>query len=77
MDLPEPICQGCRKESKDSYISNGKLYHYWQRNDAYGFYTGLYCDECYESNDSSKYPYKRDRYFDEAYAGESLYGEEY
>ena len=77
MDLPNPICQGCKKESEDPYVRTGGLHHFWQRNDAYGIYTGLYCDGCYGSNDSSKYPYKKDRYFDEAYAGESLYGEEY
>jgi len=77
MNKPNPICQGCDWTSLDSYVRNGGLQHLWQRYDAYGMYTGLYCDECYESNDSSKYPYKKDRYFDESYAGESLYGEEY
>ena len=42
----------------------------WARFDAYGIYTGMFCDDCYEDDD--KYGYKRDRYFDESYAGESL-----
>jgi len=42
--------------------------HKWARNDAYGIYTGLYCDKCYKHN----YPYKRGRYHDEAYCGERL-----
>ena len=45
-------------------------YHEWARNDAYGLFTGLYCHDCYE--DSEKYPYRKDRYFDKAYCGESL-----
>jgi len=43
-------------------------YHMWARNDAYGIYTGLFCDKCYNNN----YPYKKDRYFDESYCGERL-----
>ena len=46
-------------------------YHDWARCDAYGIYTGLYCDDCYKNN----YPYKRNRYFDEAYCGERLEGD--
>jgi hypothetical protein len=43
-------------------------HHMWARNDAYGIYTGLYCDKCYKSN----YPYRKDRYHDESYCGERL-----
>ncbi len=43
-------------------------YHKWARCDAYGIYTGLYCDACYTNN----YPYKKHRYHDEAYCGERL-----
>ena len=32
--------------------------HWWARYDAYGIFTGLYCDKCYESN----YPYRKDMY---------------
>lgn len=42
--------------------------HRWSRVDAYGIYTGLYCDKCYKSN----YPYKKHRYYDKAYCGEEL-----
>ena len=45
-------------------------YHEWARNDAYGLYTGLYCEECYK--DPTKYTYRTDRYFDEGYAGERM-----
>ena len=45
-------------------------YHEWARTDAYGIYTGLYCDKCYK--DPEKYTYRKDRYFDEGYAGENL-----
>lgn len=41
-------------------------------NDAYGFSTGHWCSNCYENN----YPYRKDAYFDEGYAGESLYGDD-
>ena len=76
-------CGGCG-ELTDSYGSTGDCwecggygrytprtpiaYHQWARNDAYGIYTGLYCDKCYKSN----YPYKRGRYHDPGYCGESL-----
>ena len=43
-------------------------YHKWARNDAYGIYTGLYCDKCYKHN----YPYKKYRYHDESYCGERI-----
>jgi len=38
--------------------------------DAYGIYTGLYCDKCYD--DPHKYTYRKDRYYDPAYAGERM-----
>jgi hypothetical protein len=31
----------------------------WRREDAYGIFTGYYCDKCYAS---SRYPYRKDRY---------------
>ena len=43
-------------------------YHMWARTDAYGIYTGLYCDKCYKDN----YSYKKHRYHDESYCGERL-----
>ena len=50
-------------------------YHEWARNDAYGYFTGLYCHKCYK--DPEKYTYRKDRYFDEGYAGERLEPEDY
>ena len=70
----EAICQGCESEAEHGFNTGELKYHYWARSDAYGIYTGLYCDKCY---DSDKYPYRKDEYFDESYAGESLYEEEY
>lgn len=65
-------CRGCRKPDKENSRVSPVTYHKWARCDAYGIYTGLYCDKCYKSN----YPYKRDRYYDEAYCGEKLYPDE-
>ena len=48
--------------------------HQWARADAYGIYTGLYCDECYDN--PNIYTYRKDEYFDEGYAGEQLYPDE-
>ena len=45
-------------------------HHEWARNDAYGMYTGLYCHKCYD--DPTKYTYRKDRYYDEGYAGERM-----
>ena len=63
------ICRGCEKKCEDGYQSGELVHHYWARSDAYGIYTGLYCDKCY---DSDKYPYRKDRYHDPMYAGERL-----
>jgi len=51
-------CQGKNCNSKDTQ----------PREDAYGLFTGHYCDDCYENN----YPYRKDAYYDPAYAGEHL-----
>ena len=82
-------CRGCHKPDKDYwYNDEGKIvsdddfpfntptvkYHDWARSDAYGIYTGLYCDKCYD--DSNIYTYRKDEYFDEGYAGEQLYPDE-
>ena len=48
--------------------------HQWARSDAYGIYTGLYCDKCYK--DSNIYTYRKDEYFDPAYAGERMEDED-
>ena len=78
-------CRGCKKPDKEYPIPDYDIEeelqdkqivvprvteHMWARVDAYGIYTGLYCDKCYD--DPQKYTYKKDRYFDPAYAGERL-----
>ena len=76
-------CSGCSKPDKEfpvrfeDYEIGHPIYnaprvteHMWARNDAYGIYTGLYCDKCY--NDQHTYTYRKDRYHDEAYCGERL-----
>ena len=47
-------------------------YHEWARSDSYGIFTGIYCHDCYDSNDTNKYPYRKDNYHDPAYTGERL-----
>ena len=63
-------CKGddCNKQCEEGFKSGELEYHPWARNDAYGIYTGLYCDSCYKDN----YPYRRDRYHDPMDAGERL-----
>ena len=77
-------CSGCHKSDKTYwYNDEGKpeadseLYgyptiehHYFRRQDYYGIYTGLYCDKCY--NDPFVYTYRKEDYYDPAYAGERL-----
>lgn len=67
LEVDKVRCQGsdCEKESE---FMRPLKYHEWARNDFYGMYTGLYCDDCYKNN----YPYRKDDYFDPAYAGERL-----
>ena len=64
-------CNGCQEEAEGCRPID---YHHWARKDAYGIFTGLYCDSCY--NDEDKYPYRKDAYYDQAYAGEELYPDE-
>ena len=61
-------CNMCSGEGKYVLYCRPIAYHMWARNDAYGIYTGLYCDKCYKDN----YRYRKDRYHDEAYCGERL-----
>ena len=70
----DAICRGCQKKAEDGFNTGQLKYHYWARNDAYGIYTGLYCDKCYK--DSNVYTYKKDEYFDPAYAGERMEDED-
>ena len=70
----EEECHFCNGDGV--YIDRVKVeYHRWARSDAYGIYTGLYCDDCYD--DPDKYTYRKDKYFDPGYAGESLEPEDY
>ena len=68
-DLEEikAMCNGCSEKSE---MTRPIQYHMWARADAYGIYTGLYCDKCYK--DSNIYTYRKDEYFDPAYAGERM-----
>ena len=81
-------CNGCHKADKDYPIKFDDYgheqeimntpekieYHRWARSDAYGIYTGLYCDKCYKA--SNIYTYRKDEYFDPAYAGERMEDED-
>lgn len=70
MKLHKPRCGVCEKKAKERYVrADGKLWHDWQRQDYYGLPTGTFCDKCYKSDD---YPYRRDDYYDPAYAGERM-----
>ena len=81
------VCEECQGEGCGAYVDNngdcwkcggyGEYtprtsveHHMWSRADAYGIYTGLYCDKCYD--DPHKYTYRKDRYYDPAYAGERM-----
>ena len=48
----------------------GKKNEGWERFDHHGIYTTRCCDTCYD--DPTKYTWRKDDYFDPAYAGESL-----
>ena len=72
-------CDECKGTGGDCWKCNGYgVYmpfmsvgcHQWARTDAYGIYTGLFCDKCYD--DPHKYTYRKDRYHDEAYCGERM-----
>jgi len=63
-------CNGCEDEAEMTRpIDN----HWWARRDYFGIFTGIYCDDCYNSNDTDKYPYIKDRYATIEYDG---YGEQ-
>ena len=63
-------CGGCKKPDEENQRVRPISYHMWARADAYGIYTGLYCDKCYD--DPQKYTYRKDNYYDPAYAGERM-----
>jgi len=69
LDRTQPIaCQGCGKEMEIPFHCRPSESP-WARRDHYGIYTGIYCDDCFESD---KYPYRRDDYYDPGYAGEYM-----
>ena len=61
-------CRGCKADS--GYHVTPITYHSWSRSDMYGIFTGVYCDKCY--NNPYIYTYRKDDYYDPAYAGERL-----
>ena len=70
MDKQEmTYCRGCEAEIE---MMRPIDQHWWARRDNYGIFTGIYCDDCYESGESSRYPYRKDDYHDPMYAGERL-----
>jgi hypothetical protein len=77
-DEPRFHCAGCEKESDETFEEWGNSpiqYHNWSRNDCNSFFTGIYCDACY--NDETKYPYRKDNYNADAIAnGEDIWGDE-
>ena len=73
MMTDKTYCRGCEAE-EDMYRPIDQ--HPWARSDAYGIFTGIYCDECYNSDDSSKYPYSKDSYQHLLEHGEHIYPEE-
>ena len=69
----EESCWYCKGFGEYRHQVDSIEYHEWARSDAYGLFTGLYCHKCYK--DQEKYTYRKDRYFDEGYAGENLEGD--
>ena len=66
-DVNDEACWKCNGYGKYTPRTSVE-HHMWSRADAYGIYTGLYCDKCYKDN----YPYRKDEYYDPAYAGERM-----
>tara|TARA_R100001594_G_scaffold36133_1_gene65708 strand:+ start:155 stop:385 length:231 start_codon:yes stop_codon:yes gene_type:complete len=73
MDKAKQICSGC-DNTTETHRPIGQ--HWWARYDAYGIYTGIYCDKCYYSDNSDKYPYRKDGYAHNLEHGEYIYSEE-
>ena len=68
-------CKGCQKDSPVELGDMPVQYHNWSRNDYNGFFTGVYCDKCYE--DPEKYPFRKDNYNQDAIEnGEDIWGED-
>ena len=66
-------CRGCQKDSEVELGEMSIQYHYWARKDYNGFFTGVYCNNCY--NSPYKYPYRKDDYNKDALDnGENIWG---
>ncbi len=57
-------CRGCEKTSDELENDYVEMQY-----DNYDIPTGYWCNKCYNS---SKYPYRKDNYFDPGYAGERM-----
>ena len=71
--VDKTCCRGCNEET-DMHRPIGE--HWWARRDVYGIFTGIYCDECYNSDDADKYPYRKDSYQHLLEHGEHIWSEE-
>ena len=71
--MTKTYCRGCEAEVE---MMRPIDLHWWARRDAYGIFTGIYCDECYNSDDADKYPYRKDSYAHDLEHGEHIYPEE-
>ena len=67
-EADDGYCDNCDGTGEVKIIPPPVEYHRWARTDAYGIYTGLYCDDCFKDN----YPYKTDMYHDPMDAGERM-----
>jgi len=66
-------CRGCKAETE---MHRPITEHHWARFDTYVIYTGIYCDDCYNSGDSDRYPYRKDSYQHLLEHGEHIWPEE-
>ena len=71
--VDKTYCKGCKAE-EDMHRPIDE--HFWARRDAYGIFTGIYCDDCYNSDDSDRYPYRKDSYAHDLEHGEHIWPEE-
>ena len=72
-DWSKTYCRGCKAEEE---MHRPIDQHWWARRDAYGIFTGIYCDDCYNSDDSDRYPYRKDSYAQDLEHGEHIWPEE-
>ena len=70
--MDKVCCSGCKAEAD----WDGGNSITWARLDVYGIFTGIYCDDCYNSDDSDRYPYRKDSYAQDLEHGEHIWPEE-